>query len=375
MNLNYQISGTPNSPALIFSHSLGADNEMWEGVAQLLVPYFQVIRYDTRGHGKSDCPAGEYRLGDLGGDVLALMDSLGIEKAYFCGLSMGGLIGQWLGINAPGRLEKLVISNSAAKIGQSEGWQERIHSVKMSGLEPLAGPMMTRWFSDQCIIDNPELIETIKDSFVKTNREGYTACCVAIRDADLRSELNRIPVETLVITGEDDPVTTVADARFLQDNIPGATLKILKGRHLPATEDPVSYAETLLDFFVGKQMYERGMFVRKSVLGEAHVAKAEANINEFNTDFQEFITKYAWGEIWTRPGLQKRERSMITLAMLIALNRGNEFKMHVKAAFNNGLSKEEIKEVILQSALYCGLPAANEAIHLAEEVFSELGKQ
>src|SRR5690606_31684924 len=119
----------------------------------------------------------------------------------------------------------------------------------------------------------------------------------------------------------------------------------------------------------------RGMFVRKSVLGEAHVAKAEANINEFNTDFQEFITKYAWGEIWARPGLLKRERSMITLAMLIALNRGNEFKMHVKAAFNNGLSKDEIKEVILQSALYCGLPAANEAIHLAEEVFSELGMQ
>ncbi|WP_369010888.1 4-carboxymuconolactone decarboxylase [Lacihabitans sp. LS3-19] len=129
-----------------------------------------------------------------------------------------------------------------------------------------------------------------------------------------------------------------------------------------------------MDFFVGDTVFEKGMHVRRSVLGEEHVNKANAKINEFNGDFQNFISHYAWGEIWTRPGLSKHNRSLITIAMLIALNRGAELKMHIKAAFNNGVSKDEIKEVIMQSALYCGLPAANEAIQTAEEVFRELGK-
>lgn len=122
-----------------------------------------------------------------------------------------------------------------------------------------------------------------------------------------------------------------------------------------------------------KERYDMGMKTRRAVLGDAHVDKATSKINDFNGDFQEFITKYAWGEIWTRPGLPKHSRSLITMSMLIALNRPAEFKMHVKAAFNNGVTKEEIKEVILQSALYCGLPAANDAFHLAEEVFIDLG--
>ncbi|WP_409035361.1 4-carboxymuconolactone decarboxylase [Lacihabitans sp. CCS-44] len=127
-----------------------------------------------------------------------------------------------------------------------------------------------------------------------------------------------------------------------------------------------------MDFFVGNNTFDRGMHVRRSVLGDAHVDKANSKINDFNADFQSFITNYAWGEIWTRPGLSKHNKSLITLAMLIALNRPAEFKMHVKAAFNNGVSADEIKEVIMQSALYCGLPAANDAFHLALEVFSPL---
>uniref|UniRef100_UPI00374421CA 4-carboxymuconolactone decarboxylase n=1 Tax=Confluentibacter flavum TaxID=1909700 RepID=UPI00374421CA len=125
---------------------------------------------------------------------------------------------------------------------------------------------------------------------------------------------------------------------------------------------------------VGKDAFDRGMHVRRTVLGDAHVDKSNNNKNEFNGDFQEFISNYAWGEIWTRPGLSKHNRSLITLAMLIPLNRKPEFKMHIKAAFNNGVTKNEIMEVIMQSGIYCGLPAANEAIHTAEEVFNELGK-
>jgi len=175
----------------------------------------------------------------------------------------------------------------------------------------------------------------------------------------------------LVITGDEDPVTNVEQAEFLAKNIPNATLKILPARHLASTELPKEYAAVLIDFLVGKSTYDQGMHVRRSVLGDAHVDKASGNINSFNADFQTFITNYAWGEIWTRPDLSKHNRSLITMAMLIALNRKAEFKMHVKASFNNGVTVAEIKEVIMQSALYCGLPAANEAFHSAEEVFKE----
>jgi len=132
-------------------------------------------------------------------------------------------------------------------------------------------------------------------------------------------------------------------------------------------------AKALVNFLVGKTTFEQGMHVRRTVLGNEHVDRASKNINAFNGDFQSFISHYAWGEIWTRPGLPKHNRSLITLAMMIALNRGAEFKMHVKAAINNGVTVEEIKEVILQSGVYCGLPAANEAYHLAQSVFTDLG--
>ena len=157
----------------------------------------------------------------------------------------------------------------------------------------------------------------------------------------------------------------------MQKDIPNAEVKIFHARHLPSTELPKEYAETLIDFFVGEPTFDRGMHVRRTVLGNAHVDRANGNKNEFNNDFQEFISNYAWGEIWTRPELPKHSRSLITIAMLIALNRKAEFKMHIKAAFNNGVTVIEIKEIIMQSGIYCGLPAANEALHSAEEVFQE----
>jgi len=193
--------------------------------------------------------------------------------------------------------------------------------------------------------------------------------------ADFREDIKKISVETLIITGDEDEVTNVEQAEALQKEIAGAQLKVFNARHLPSTELPAYYAETLIDFIVGENGFDRGMHVRRTVLGSAHVNRANGNKNEFNTDFQEFISQYAWGEIWTRPGLSKHNRSLITLSMLIALNRKAEFKMHVRAAFNNGVSVFEIKEVIMQSGIYCGLPAANEALHSAQEVLEDLGIQ
>jgi 3-oxoadipate enol-lactonase/4-carboxymuconolactone decarboxylase len=371
----FKIQGTPNSPVLIFSNSLGSEMMMWDELIPYLLPYFRVLLYDTRTPASKE---GVYscKIEDLGMQVINLMDELNIEKAYFCGLSMGGLIGQYLGINHPERFKKIVLSNTGAKIGNDERWNSRIETISKNGMQAIVDDTMERWFTEEFRSQKPEKVAETKAMFLRSDIQSYSNCCSAIRDADFRDQLQSLEVETLVITGDEDPVTNVEQADFLVANIPNATLKVLHARHLAATELPEEYAKVLIDFFTAPPLgigglFDRGMHVRRTVLGDAHVDKANSKINEFNADFQSFITKYAWGEIWTRPGLSKHNKSLITMAMLIALNRPAEFKMHVKAAFNNGVTVEEIKEVIMQSALYCGLPAANDAFHLALEVFKE----
>ena len=373
MKTNYKIQGTPNSPVLMFSNSLGADLSMWDELVPLLLPYFRVLQYDTRGHGQSELIEGPYTIERLGKDVISLLDQLNIDKVYFCGLSMGGLIGQYLGIHHPDRLHKLILSNTDSKIGTAEKWNERINTINEQGMQAIVDGTMEKWFTTSYHKTNPARVTQMKELFLANKTAGYSACCAAIGAADFRSEIKKITAETLIITGDEDAVTNVVQAEGLQKEIPNAKLKVFPARHLPSTELPMEYADTLIDFLVGKETVDRGMHVRRTVLGNTHVDAANQNKNEFNSDFQEFISNYAWGEIWTRPGLSKHTRSLITLSMLIPLNRKAEFKMHVKAAFNNGVTVKEIKEVILQSGIYCGLPAANDAMHSAEEVFENLG--
>lgn len=368
--MNYKIQGTPNSPVLIFSNSLGSEMMMWDELIPYLLPYFRILQYDNSppapNGGVNNC-----NIEDLGKQVIDLMNDLNIETAYFCGLSMGGLIGQYLGINHPNRFIKIVLSNTGAKIGNDERWNSRIETIGKNGMQAIVDDTMERWFTAEFRSQKPEKVAETKAMFLRSDIEGYSNCCCAIRDADFRNQLQNMNVETLVITGDEDPVTNVEQAEFLVSEIPNSRLKVLHARHLAATELAEEYAAVLIDFFVGEQTFDKGMHVRRTVLGDAHVDKANSKMNSFNIDFQSFITKYAWGEIWPRPGLSKHNKSLITMAMLIALNRPAEFKMHVKAAFNNGVMVDEIKEVIMQSALYCGLPAANDAFHLALEVFIE----
>jgi 3-oxoadipate enol-lactonase/4-carboxymuconolactone decarboxylase len=370
--MNYKLQGTSNSPVLIFSNSLGSEMMMWDELIPYLLPFFRVLQYDTRGHGGSPLTPNEgTTISELANDVIQLMDKLNIEAAYFCGLSMGGLIGQYLGINHPNRFKKIVLSNTGAKIGDDERWNGRIGTISKNGMQAIVDDTMERWFTEEFRSQNSERVAQTKAMFLRSNVDGYSNCCCAIRDADFREKLQSLSVEALVITGDEDPVTNVEQAEFLVSKIPNARLKVLHARHLAAAELPKEYAAVLIDFLVGEQTFDKGMHVRRTVLGDAHVDNANSKINSVNADFQSFITRYAWGEIWTRPGLSKHNRSLITMSMLIALNRPAEFKMHVKAAFNNGVSVDEIKEVIMQSALYCGLPAANDAFHLALEVFKE----
>lgn len=371
MRTHYQLEGTPNSPVLVFSNSLGTDLTMWDAVVPLLLPYFHILRYDTRGAGKSEVTNDPYTIAQLGQDVITLIDELGFDKVHFCGLSMGGQIGQWLAIHHGHRLNKLVLCNTAAHIGTEEKWNQRIGLIQGEGMQAIWKQTPKTWLRDEFVAQNTIFMRGLESMFLQNNVTGYSNCCAAVRDADFRSDLEKIQADTLIITGDEDPATTVADAEFMAGRIPNAQVSILPARHIPSLEQPELMAEALVKFLVGTTTFDRGMHVRRTVLGDAHVDRASKNINDFNGDFQSFISHYAWGEIWTRPGLPKHNRSLITLAMMIALNRGAEFKMHVKAALHNGVTVAEIKEVILQAGVYCGLPAANEAYHLAQTVFKE----
>jgi 3-oxoadipate enol-lactonase/4-carboxymuconolactone decarboxylase len=221
---------------------------MWEPQMAALAPYFSILRYDNRGHGQSTAPAGPDAIADLGLDLLHLLDALGIERASFCGLSMGGVLGQWLGVHAPGRFDKLVLANTAAKIGTPEVWNARIELVLRDGLDPVIPGTLERWFTPAFHAAHPDVIRSIASTLAATGVPAYAACCAAIRDADFREQLSVIALPTLVIAGTYDPVTTPQDGRYLADNIPLASYVELPAAHLSSTETAPGFNTALLRF-------------------------------------------------------------------------------------------------------------------------------
>jgi len=378
LRIHYQFDGT-SGPVLVLSNSLGADLHMWDRVVPALAEHFRILRYDTRGHGESSAPSGPYTMDDLSQDVVSLLDLLEIERCHFCGVSLGGMTGMWLGIHAPERIEKLILSNTAVHIGTAEGWNDRILHVRESGVAALADEIIARWFTPSFLQDQSDETRAMRATLAACPAEGYAGCCAAIRDMDFSAELSWISVPTLVVAGTFDPVIPANESRVLHEKIDGSIYLELPTAHLSPVERPQEFISAALSFLrshecspVKDSTRSAGMKVRRAVLGDAHVDKAQASTNSFNTDFQDLITCYAWGEIWSRPGLPRKTRSLLTIAMMVALHHSDELRMHIRAAFNNGVTRDEIKETLLQCAIYCGVPAANHAFKLAEEVIAEM---
>lgn len=249
--MHYQLEGPAGAPVLVLSNSLGTDLGMWDAQMPALTKEFQVLRYDTRGHGKSVVSEGFYSIEQLGQDVLALLDTLEIERASFCGLSMGGLIGQWLGINAGQRLDKLILCNTAAKIANDEVWNGRIETVlkgREQAMRELRDGSVARWFTPDYAEANPQTVERITQMLATTSPEGYAGNCAAVRDADFRGQLESIQVPTLVIAGTADEVTTPEHGRYMQTSIPGAELVEFQAAHMSNVQVGDEFTRTVLDF-------------------------------------------------------------------------------------------------------------------------------
>ncbi len=245
------VNGAIDAPALMFSNSLGTPLEMWDVQAKVFARTHRVLRYDTRGHGQSVVTPGPYSFDQLGDDVLAILDTLKIEKAVFCGLSMGGHTALWLGVHAGTRLNGMVVCNSAARIGALAGWQERAAMVRAGGLaamQTLASTAPQRWFTSDFIAHEPQTVQHAQRWIEQTDPEGYAACCEALGQSDLRQAIQAIAVPTLLIAGADDPVTTVADAEAMQAVIAGAQLVSIPASHLSNVQNPEAFNAALQRF-------------------------------------------------------------------------------------------------------------------------------
>jgi 3-oxoadipate enol-lactonase len=221
---------------------------MWDAQIPQLEQYFRILRYDTRGQGRSSVTPGDYTIEQLGRDVLGLLDALGLERVHFCGLSMGGMIGIWLGVHAPGRLHRLVLCNTAARIGSKEVWNARIATVRKEGMRPVAAAVIERWFTPEFRAASPQKVTQAQQMLENSPPEGYAASCAAIRDIDQCDTVSGITAPTLVIYGGKDPVAPAADTQFLVDQIRGAVSIELNAAHLSNVEQPETFTEAVISF-------------------------------------------------------------------------------------------------------------------------------
>lgn len=375
----YRQEGKAGAMPLIFSHSIGADHAMWTQQVEALAPYFRIVRYDVRGHGASDAPQGGYSIEQLGRDTLAVADAAGFGSFAFCGLSMGGAIGQWIALHAPDRLTHLVLANTSPQFGPRANWDTRIQAVQQGGMSSIADMVMQRFFSAATLARDLHASD-VKAVFLGTDSGGYAGCCAALRDIDYKSELSRIKVPTLVIASDSDPSTPwEGHGEILAREIAGARVVRLPGAHLSNLERPHSFTAALAEFLMPRENMgdplKAGFVIRREMHGDAHVDRSIASTTDFTRDFQTLITRYAWGTIWTRPGLSHRTRRLLVLAIAASMGRWEEFALHVRTGLANELEPCDLKEVLLQTAVYAGVPAGNTGFKLANEEMDKLAKK
>jgi 3-oxoadipate enol-lactonase len=248
---HYELIGPHDAPVLVLSHALGTNLTLWDRQVEGLRDSFRILRFDTRGHGKSAAPRGPYTLSFLASDIVTLLDELGLSRVHFCGVSMGGLIGQYLAVHHPERIARLVLSNTAAKIGNAEKWDRRIQLVAEAGMPAVFEEVLDGWFSVPFRNLHPPIVTSLASALKATVPEGYIGCCQALRDADLSQHLERVNAPTLVIAGTEDQATPMAAAQFLQQKIRGSQLIALQCAHLACAEAAAEFTDHLNRFLTG----------------------------------------------------------------------------------------------------------------------------
>ena len=380
IRLYWKLEGSGDRPPLVLLNSIGTDMSLWDRALQHLLPAFRLLRIDTRGHGASDAPEGDYSLTLLANDVSAIMGDAGIDRAPIAGVSLGGMVAMQLALDHPERVTALgLICTSAAMDGAS--WAARVETVRTQGTAAIAEMAVGRFLCAPFAARHPEIADSMKRAITAQSDAGYSGAAAAIRDMALADRIAAIAVPTLVVTGVADISTPYAShGEALVTTIPGAQHVSVEGAHLPPIEDPGTLSAALRRFLLegpevveaAYTLFEAGLINRRRVLGDAWVDKSLANRTPFNADFQEMITRVAWAEIWGRPGLDDRTRRLLVLAITASLGRWEEFALHVRAGLTSGgFTRDELKEVLMQTAIYAGVPAANTGFAEAGKIIGE----
>ncbi|WP_405794688.1 alpha/beta fold hydrolase [Streptomyces longwoodensis] len=426
--LQYRFDGPEQAPVLVMGTSLGATWHMWDRQVPELAQQWRVLRFDLPGHGGAPAhPAGS--VAELTARLLVTLDALGVQRFGYAGCALGGAVGVELALRHPDRLASLALIAASPRFGSADEFRRRGVIVRTNGLDPIARSSPDRWFTGGFAAAQPAITDWAVQMVRTTDPGCYIAACEALASFDVRAELGRVGVPTLVLVGSDDQVTGPAEARTLVAGIPDARLAVVPGAsHLVPVEQPaavtdllvrhfstawqpaydVSTGQTALPGMTGMvpmgampprapvvppqpvapvaeiapapaappggsraDAYDAGLKVRREVLGDAHVDRELAQADAFSEDYQEFLTRYVWGDVWDRPGLDRRSRSCVALTALVAGGHLEQLAVHIRAALRTGLTPDEIKEVLLQAAVYCGVPVATDAFRIAQQVIRE----
>jgi 3-oxoadipate enol-lactonase/4-carboxymuconolactone decarboxylase len=375
-----ELAGAAGRPVLVVGPSLGTSvTALWSGVAEVLGERFHVVGWDLPGHGSGAPTTEAFTIADLAAGVVAAVDrTLGDVRFGYAGDSVAGAVGFQLALDAPTRLTAAAVLCTGARIGEPAGWADRAALVRSSGTPAVVEMSAKRWFGPGFLECDPGTGTALLRSLQDADAESYARVCEALADFDVRGRLGEITVPVLAVGGSHDLATPASALQADAAAIPGGRFVELDGvAHLAPAEAPRAVTSLLVDHLSGAgggratATAAAGMVVRRQVLGDAHVDRAITRTTDLTRDFQDFITRYAWGDIWTRPGLARRDRSIAVLTALIAGRHFEELEFHLRAALTNGLTRDEIIEVLLQSAVYVGVPAANTAFGVANRVLGE----
>lgn len=430
-----QLGGTAELPLLVCGPSLGTSAvALWSATAECLADRFHVVGWDLPGHGHNSAEVSDgFTIAELAEGVRSFVDGVLVERGdrggsfHYTGDSVGGTVGLQLLLDHPARVASAVLVCTAARIGDETTWRERAELVRRAGTPIMVEGSAARWFAPGFVDRHPETAAALLHALAHADRRGYAAVCDALATFDVHAELQRIHTPVVALAGAYDRATPVAAMAELAHGVGDGRLLVLdRAAHLAPVEAPTDTARIILqaagidstvavaevstesaagpavcgaastatgnhggaassdgaagagaavnadpDAVTIADRRAAGMAVRRAVLGDEHVDRVSAAATDLTREFQEFITDYAWGGIWTRPGLDRRCRSMIVLTALIARGHHEELAMHLRAARTNGLTDDEIKEVILQSAIYCGVPEANTAFRIARKTLAD----
>lgn len=376
--------GAPGAPLLVLGPSLGTTAEgLWAAAAAHLGHRFRILAFDLPGHGHSPAPTEPFTMAELAESVLKLVDAA-VETGdpapafTYAGDSAGGAIGLHLLLDHPERVTAAALICTAARFGTPDSWRQRAAKVRASGTPSMIEHSARVWFAPGFLEREPARGATLLHGLQDADAAGYAAVCDALIDYDVTARLHEITAPVLTLAGALDTSTPPDRLAEIAAAVTGAGSIVLDDvAHLAPIEAPERVATAIIGLADGalrqRDVYEAGMGVRRAVLGDAHVDRATQAATAFTAEFQELITRYAWGTIWTRPGLDRRTRSLITITALVARGHHEELAMHVKAALRNGVTAAEIRETLLQSAIYCGVPDANTAFRIAAQALAEAG--